>query len=94
MGEQDNYNRYLYDCHRKGFIEIITGFEEVNENIHLIPSLPPGCLEVWPFQLGGSPPGSRPWNHRRDYISHLSWKHLGLPEEEDRKVEVQNIQSD
>lgn len=68
------------------------GLKKVNENIHLIPSLPPGCLEVWLFQLAGSPPGGRPRDRRRNYISHLPWKHLGLPEEEEREVEVQNIQ--
>jgi len=50
---------------------------------HLI-RMPPGCLplEVSRARLTGRRPRGRPRTRWRDYISHLAWEHLGVPQEE------------
>jgi len=50
---------------------------------HLI-RMPPGCLPLEVFWA--RPTGRRPWGkpriHWRDYISHLAWERLAIPQEE------------
>ena len=48
---------------------------------HLI-WMPPGRLPLEVYRSAGRRPRATPRTRWRDYISHLAWEHLGVPQEE------------